>query len=164
MGNQLDKEIQRVQDSWNALERVLGNLTDGQWVELTDGRWSVKDHLAHIALAEQYARAALRGEPPHELFGIEPETLLKLSDDELNAALHPRIDALTTDEVKALVGQSHQELLDTMANVSEEILEQPYAPYGEPLGLTMLDILSGNTYVHYDLHREWIEAIVSEQT
>jgi len=28
--------------------------------------------------------------------------------------------------------------------------------------MTLLDILRGNTYVHYDTHRGWIEAMLAQ--
>lgn len=54
--------------------------------------------------------------------------------------------------------KSHQQLLDTVAALTDDHLQKPYAPYGEPLGPTMLDTLRGNSSDHYDTHRGWLEA------
>jgi len=162
MRNQLDAEIERIHTSWNTLEEVVRGLTDAEWVQVTDGKWSAQDHLMHIALAEQYVRAVLRQEPPHTLFGIDPETLLSLNDDELNEVGHRLTQSLTTTEVAVLHRQAHQELLETLKSVTDTDLEKPFAPYGESLGQTWLDILSANTYIHYDVHRAWIEEMLAK--
>lgn len=161
MREQLDSEIERIHASWNALEQVIRGLTDADWVQVTDGKWSVQDHLAHIALFEQYSNAILRQEPPHIPFGIDAETLLKLNEEELNEVGYERTRALATNEVEELRRKAHHELLETLKGLSDDDLAKPCAPYGKPLGPTCLDTLRGNSSLHYDEHRPWIEEMLT---
>jgi len=159
----VSSELERIQQSWAALDETLGGLSEEQLTGIMKDRWSLKDHLAHIALAEQYCAAALDERALHEPFGTDPDTLMRSSDDEINELGYQRTRPLSVGQVQQLRRQSHQALLDTLARHVDADLQKPFAPYGSaPTGMTLLDILRGNTYVHYDTHRGWIEAMLAQ--
>jgi hypothetical protein len=162
VSNQLNAEVERINDSWAALDRVIRVLSEERLVMLKWDGWSLKDHLAHMALAEQYCLAALHEKPPHTVFGINAEALLRLSEDELNEIGYRRTHALSLAQVMDMRQQAHQALMHTLTRLGDADLQRRFAPAGsEDAGATMLDILRGNTYAHYDAHRGWIEAALA---
>jgi uncharacterized damage-inducible protein DinB len=162
MSTLLSTEVERIESAWRALDQVISSLSEEQLTKLKKDRWAIRDHLAHIALAEQYVVAIFTGQPPHPLFGTDQETLLHSSDDELNEMGYQLTKSLPLSQVIDMRRNSHQRLLDTVAGLTDADLQKPFAPYGEPLGGTWLDTWRGNTYEHYDAHRGWIEAMVTQ--
>jgi uncharacterized damage-inducible protein DinB len=163
VSNNLAVERERIETSWSALDQVIRALSDDQLTMLIQERWSIKDHLAHMALAEQYCRAGLLGQPPHVPLGVDPQTLLGSSEDELNELCYQQTKGLSTTQVLTLRSTAHTELLDALAAITDSDLDKAFAPYGEPLGMTLRDILRGNTYEHYELHRSWIEKMAASK-
>ncbi len=164
MSSLLKTEIDYLNDSWAVLEKVIRSLSEEQLTVLKRDRWSIKDHLAHLALAEQFCVAAFNGQPLHEAVGTDEETFLRSSEDELNEIGYQRTKSSPSSQVIAMRQEAHQQLLDTVARLTDADLQKPYSPYGsEPTGMTMLDILRGNTYEHYALHRGWIEETLRQE-
>jgi uncharacterized damage-inducible protein DinB len=160
--SQIQAEIERINASWSALEQVIHSFRDEQLTRLKRDRWTIKDHLAHIALAEQYWVALVNGQPPHDLFGTTRETLLSASEDELNELGARHMQARSLAQVMELHHDAHQQLLATLASLDDGDLLKPSVLYGrEIVGMTMLDTLRGNTYEHYDTHRAWLEAFAA---
>lgn len=162
MSDLLRIEVDRIRESWEALSRVVDALSEDQLTRLGRDRWLIKDHLVHMALAEQFCLAAFSGQPLHQILGTDQDTMLRSSEDELNEISYQQHKSLPLSQVMDMRQKTHRLLLDTVAGFSEDALQKPYAPYGETTGMTMLDILRGNTYEHYDLHRVWIEEITGQ--
>jgi hypothetical protein len=158
----IQQERERIMASWDALENVIKSCTEEQLTTLQKDRWTVQDHLAHIALAEQFVVAEVQGQPPlHEVVGTDQNTFLNSSDDELNEIAYQRDKSLGLKQVLERRALAHQALLDAVARLSDDDLNRPYAPYGNATEMTRLTILRGNTYEHYDAHRGWIEAMLA---
>jgi len=159
----LNTESERINQSWAALDAIVGALSGEQLISVKKDRWSLKDHLAHIALAEQYCTAAFNGQPLHEPFGTDPETLMRSSEDELNEIGYQRTHALSLSQVMDMRQQAHQKLTHMLTRLGDADLQRRFSPAGsEDTGTTMLDILRGNTREHYDTHRRWIEAALAQ--
>lgn len=163
MSELLQSEIERVGASWTTLDQVVRSLSDEELTVPQKDRWSIKDHLAHVALAERFCSAAFLDRPLHESLGMEKDAFLRSSEDEINEFGYQLYKSTSLPEVMALCQETHRELVNTLAGLSEADLQKPFAPYGsEPTGTSMLDVLKGNTYDHYDVHRGWIETIVNQ--
>lgn len=165
MSELLRTELERVGQSWTTLDELVRSLSDEQMTEFKQDRWSVKDHLAHLAVAERFCRAALQERSLHESVGTDRETFLHSSEDELNEIIYRHYQSTPLSDILTLRQKAHEELFDTLTRISDADLQRPFARNGsEPTGMTMLDVLSGNTYQHYDAHRGWIQAIVDQGT
>ncbi len=159
MSDAINIEMERISTAWERLESVVAPLTIEPLTRLTRDRWSIKDHLVHIMLAEQFCIAALRDEPVFLAIGVDKETYMRSTEDELNEIGYQFSLTLSPNDALARWQAVHRQLLDCVTGLKDQDLLERFAPSGlEPTAMSMLDILRGNTYEHYDLHRGWIEA------
>ena len=148
--------IVHIQAERARLDMTLAALSDAQMIAPTlAGGWSGKDILAHIAFWEQrmltILAAAERGEytPPIMLVGE--------SFDAVNAQQYAIAKDRSLSEIRAMARQSFTSVIATLERLTEDDL---FAPTGlarvrhEPI----LPLITGNTYEHYQEHREAIQA------
>lgn len=164
MSSVVKNEIECLNEAWDALDEIVQTCTTEQLTTLGRDRWTIKDHLAHITYAEQFVIASLMGEPVDKALSTDRNTVLTASDDELNQVGYELYKALSEEQVLAMRERVHQELMGGLARLGDDDLLKPFAPFGEPLGGTLLDVLRKNTYEHYDTHRVWLEEIVNLET
>ncbi|MCA9937291.1 MAG: ClbS/DfsB family four-helix bundle protein [Anaerolineales bacterium] len=136
------------------LEAALAALTPAQMLlPGVEADWSVKDILAHIVSWEMFMHqgitAAWRGETPHTL-----QTDAEV--DQMNAAFFRENKDRALDDVLAAFAdayeQSRRMVLDTP---DADLMEAERFPWrqGRPLWL----LVGGNTWWHYEEHRQSIE-------
>lgn len=158
--------MDRMAETRRELESFVGSLTDEQLTRPgKDGGWSVKDHLAHLAMWEAGVAALLRREPRWEAMGLTRDFVSRSSEEEINAAIERRHKALSLAEVRQLFADSHQAMLDTLESLTTEDLHRPVNFYepgknDRPVG----GLVIGNTTDHYAEHLPWIRAIVDRQS
>jgi uncharacterized protein (TIGR03083 family) len=159
--------LARIQRSSAELEALLAQLSEQQLTTPggLDG-WSVKDHIGHLTPWQQGMNALLRRQPRHEGMGLTQEQYLSAGIETLNALLQRRSSAQPLDEVLATFRQSRDELLQLIERLPEEDLFKPYHYFqpdepGERSDRPILAWVAGNTYEHYDEHREWIGQLVA---
>jgi hypothetical protein len=128
------------------------------------GAWSLKDVIAHLTVYERWTadqmEANLRGEPR------APETTWGPPDgntddmDARNAAYYRHYRDTPLDAVLAAAQQHHQRLLAVVAGMSEADLNDPQK-FPWTIGQPAWQAVAGNSYGHYDDHREglrvWLE-------
>lgn len=133
--------LDRIQTAHARLEQVVASLTPGQMeAEGLVGEWSVKGTLGHITWWEQVPVHAFRGEPDEDILpGEEWDT------NRANAVLFARNQARPLADVLAAFQVSYAELLREVDALSAARLDEP-GPYGGSL----LELIAGNTYDHYD--------------
>ena len=132
-----------VQTSHARLEQVLAALSPEQLeMESMVGDWSAKATLGHITWWEQVPLHALRGEPDEDLLPGEEWNI-----DRANAVLLAYNQTRPLGDVLAAFHASYRDILQELKAVPAERLEEA-APYGGSL----LELIAGNTYLHYDEH------------
>ncbi|MGH2562645.1 MAG: DinB family protein [Thermomicrobiales bacterium] len=160
--------LDRIERAWAELERAIDRFSEAQLTGRTDAvGWTAKDHLSHLTTWEASMIAILQRRARHLSLGVDESTYLDGTEDEINAAIQARTKDRTLAEVVAERRAVHEELLATLAGLSDGDLRLTYSDYlpdepGEESGIPMLWRLDGNTASHYDEHRPWIEAIATE--
>lgn len=155
----------RIETSWGALQAVISDLTPTHMEELRDaGGWSIKDHLAHVAVWETSSLVLLeRRSLLTELDLSEDEVDLQ-DYESINAAMQRRSAGQPVAEVVAHSQQTHGRLMAALTALGEEGLNRPYAEFRpeatENRDRPVRDLLSGNTYEHYDEHVATIGALL----
>jgi hypothetical protein len=117
------------------------------------GVWSVKDVLAHLAFWQRYgaalARAARHNATPQIDVDIDDAT------ESQNASVVAQYYLASTGAVLANWSEAREELLEQIAGLTEEQLNDPdYFTWNE--GRPLLERIAGNSYDH---EREHIEQI-----
>ena len=157
--------LERIQRTRAALERAIGQLSEAQLVAPgAASGWSVKDHLAHLAVWEQGLTALLQGRPRPAAMEVDEATYLR-SEDALNALIYQRNKDRSLAEVLAAFRQAHDQVLAALAGLTDADLFKTYSHYqpnelGEDSGEPILKWVAGNTYEHYAEHHAWLRALV----
>ena len=146
--------LANIQAGYEQLEAVLASLSEEQMtIPGVNSTWSVKDNLAHLTVWQSYQAARQEGtldgmEPPDPAPGLETE-------DEENEYFYQQHKDRPLAEVLADFRVSYQRVLAATQALSWEALNAPF-PWSDndvPVGAYTM----GNTYGHYDLHRELIQ-------
>lgn len=154
--------LERIGASWEALEQTLWGLSPE---ELTEPRppdgWSVKDHLAHLAVWEQSLLALLGGRDRDAAIGLTPAAGVDDEDiDAVNAFLYQRHQGRSLADVQAALRQTHAKVVETLKSLSDEDLQRSYSHYQPdaqpPDDRPVLGWIEGNTYEHINEHRGWL--------
>ena len=154
--------LRRVQQEWAALIQAIDRLTPEQMTAPGPGGWSVKDNLAHLAAWEQFMlRYHLGDEPPHTVMQIDADAFERLDEDGMNAAIYARNKDLPVEDVRNALLRSHEQVIATLEQMSFEDLMKPRFPDDAQARPVILWVI-GNTYEHYQEHRQAIQALTSQ--
>jgi uncharacterized damage-inducible protein DinB len=135
--------LNQVRTAHGQLEQTLASLSPEQMeAKGVVGEWSVKATLGHVTWWEQVPLHALRGEPDENLLPNE-----EWNTDRANAVLFERNQARPLDDVLAVFRGSYNDLLRELEAMPAARLDET-SPYGGSL----LELIAGNTYAHYDEH------------
>ncbi len=158
----------RIDAAWTSLQQFIDGTDVKQLTEPVDAEgWSVKDHLSHLAAWERSMLFLLQGRPRHEGLGVSEQLYLADDVDALNAAIHDQTKGRSLNEAVADLRTTHEQLIGEIEARSDTDLQQPYSYFlpnepGEESGEPIMLRLAGNTYEHYEEHRDWMEAIVAQ--
>jgi uncharacterized damage-inducible protein DinB len=141
--------LDHIQTTHARLEQVLTALSPEQLeMESMVGTWSAKATLGHVTWWEQVLLHALRGEPDEDLLLGEA-----WSTDRANAILFARNQSRPLGEVLAAFHASYTEVLQELKVLPAQRLDEA-GPYGGSL----MELIVGNTYAHYDEHTRLLTA------
>jgi hypothetical protein len=147
--------LRRIREARAALEETLLPLDEAQMVApLLDDGSSAKDTMAHISEWEQlmvrWIEESLRGETPQR--PVEADDWV----DELNAQLYAENKDKPLDAVQRIFSASYEQVLPAVEALStEELFDPDHFAWRE--GHPLWHLVGGNTFWHYDEHREAIE-------
>ena len=151
-------------EEWDAL---IAQVPDSARTEpALAGGWSVKDLIAHVAAYEKWTaaqiRAANEGRAPtdRELYGVEemPDDPEGWDLDRQNAAIYARYQEMPLAEVMTFSSQAFADLVAAVAAVPDEAVARTGAQTWTG-GTTLLEIIPGQCYAHYDQHAEELRLI-----
>ncbi len=149
-----------------ALEKTIAGLSDAQLTAPGAEGWSVKDHLMHVAVWEQGIVALLNKQSRYGAMGLSRDEAQIDDFDAKNALIHERTKSRSLTDVRAAFRDSHQQMLDVLARLTEDDLLKPYSHYApdEPSDdkRPVFSWIAGNTFGHYAEHREWIQHIIEK--
>ena len=146
-----------IKQEWDSLMEAVQDLDEARMSIPDEGGWTIKDNLAHLAEWERFlCLNHLQRIPPHEVMGIDQETFAALDEDGINALMVERNRNRSTAEVITAVKESHAQMLQELEAWSYADLMKPRFDNGDPSRTVGLYV-AGNTYLHYQEHRETIE-------
>ena len=160
-----DELLARIDASWRELTDVIEGL-DAAALEAAGGDgWSVKDHLAHVAMWERSVIALLRGQDRAAEIGLADVDVANLSDDARVDAENEAIRAQHHDQPAAdvlhLFHSTHADLLGLLGPMTDADLQRPYSDYqpgetGPHRSNPVVNWVVGNTTEHFAEHAGWI--------
>ena len=146
-----------------ALEGVIASLSDAELMAAgPDGGWSPRDHLAHVAAWERMIVAHLTDRSAHTYACMTPEQYVNASLDDLNARLHElHADDPLSDAMREFA-EAHLAIVAYLEALPESRLADLY--WGDDAAQrTVLEKVSGDTYLHYQEHAEWVTELLAEK-
>ncbi|MDL1896467.1 ClbS/DfsB family four-helix bundle protein [Anaerolineae bacterium CFX7] len=153
-------EIERAHQD---MTRWLAALSDDEKTApiLNEG-WSVKDSLAHLIAWEKmtldWLARSLQGEQVKrfvEGFQYDTEAEREAVMEKLNTHLYEQNKNRPLPEVMQDFRATHRAIFDFVAQMNENDIFDPNR-FAWRNGSPAFDMLAGNTYEHYDEHRQWI--------
>lgn len=151
-------------EEWDAL---IAQIPDSARTEpVLAGGWSVKDLIAHVAAYENWTaaqiRAANEGREPtdRELYGVEemPDDSEGWDLDRQNAAIYARYKEIPLAGVMTFSSQAFVDLVAAVEAVPDEDIARTGAQTWTG-GTTLLEIIPGQCYAHYDQHADELRSI-----
>jgi hypothetical protein len=151
-----DELLAAIHADRSKLEAVVAPLSDAQLdAPGPDGGWGVKGHLAHIAAWERMIAAHLSARSAHTYASMTAEQYEQASLDELNARLHELHADDDIADVRREFADAHAAITAFLEAMLESRLSERY--WGDDAAQrTVLEKVSGDTYLHYREHAEWI--------
>ncbi|MFW6042014.1 MAG: DinB family protein [Guyparkeria sp.] len=120
---------------------------------VTDGGWSIKDHLAHIAEWQRRGLAVIAGKHPADGFDIDRATFEDLRDvHAINELLFQRHKDRPLGEVIEDFRATHQRVEETIQAMSEEDLQRPLTGKIAERFPRVVDIVNFNFARHDRVH------------
>lgn len=160
--------LTQIEQQWTALHSALAALSPTALTTIRDGQgWSVQDHLIHMLYWERSALFLLQGKPRHLALGIEETLFLQGGEDAINAAIFQQTRDRTLEETLSQWQSVHQQLLTTLAPLTDADLQQRYRYYlpaepGEGDGPPAYIVVVNNSAHHYAEHLAWIARLVTQ--
>jgi uncharacterized protein (TIGR03083 family) len=154
--------LRRVREGRRRFEALIDSLTEEQITRPgPGGGWSVKDHLAHLAMWEVGIAALLRRQSRWEAMGLSREIVKQNNEDQVNAIIERQHAQRPLAEVKDLFHSSHRALVAALEPLRDEELLQPESAFDPDSdgAATILALVVGNTFGHYDEHAGWIREL-----
>lgn len=158
----------RMEAGWQAFAGAIDALSPDQLDGPQDAaRWTVQDHMAHLAAWADGIAALLRGEPRWAAMGLAISAAERegLDYDALNEQIAARHRSKSAAEVRAWLAAAHRRVADAVAAMSDADLLRPYGSFLSPpdaAGDPIFGYVAGNTYEHYAEHLPWIQAIAEQ--
>lgn len=157
---ELLNEIERAHQD---MMRFLAALNDAEKIApILDEGWSVKDSLAHLIdwekMSLDWLARSLRGEEVKRFvqgFQYETEAEREAVMEKLNTHLFEQHKHRALDEVLQDFRATHRAIFDFVAQMDENDIFDPNR-FAWRNGSPAFDMLAGNTFEHYDEHRQWM--------
>jgi hypothetical protein len=148
--------LKRIDQAFTELQRVTRSFdAEAAAKPLGESAWTFKDILLHIAGWEEiFVRFHHGGEPLDQVIVMEGAEYRVTSFDAINEHLFMLNQALSLDQAKARLEETHQRLLEILEAFPEQNLHQahPRLSTGKAASLNWIDYIAANTYEHYEEH------------
>lgn len=154
--------LKKIAATWEALHARLGQMNESQLTSRRSAEgWTVKDHLAHLAVWEKSALAIARGEPRHLALGIAEADYRSRDFEQINALIQAHHSERPLAEILAEWRETHAQLLAVINALTDADLQRPDTDFlpGE-IGVPLIDRIIGNTVEHYEEHLTWFSTLL----
>ena len=158
--SELAKFTASIDAAWKDLHAFLAAVTPSQASKRDPAGWSVKDHVAHLAVWEDSVAILFRGGRRHEALGVEGPFYAAGSFDEINEVIKVRLEGTTLQEAIRDLEGAHNQLMGHLRILRDADLNAkareffPQAPRNDERSLIAL--IWDNTGGHFTAHLEWM--------
>jgi hypothetical protein len=152
-----DELVRLINQSWNQMGALLDSIPAQTMGTPGPEGWSVSDHVAHMGAWERIAVASVRGESEEAAVGLDTWEG-EWDTDRFNDLLYRKWAGKSAADCRNYFEQSHAEMMKLIgqmddANLNADLPNEPGRP--------SVDKIVGNTYAHYDEHRQWIRQLLA---
>ncbi len=154
---------QRMAQAWRELWDFLNDLEEDDLTKKRDhAGWTIKDHIVHIAFWEIGIAALLKKQSRTDAMGFAAN-MWDMGTDAINAAIQTRSRSLSWVEVKAMMEETHEQLLTAIDTLTDEDLTRPYNYFDPAADISepVLEYIVGNSFGHYEEHLPWMRAMIA---
>ena len=162
--------LERMREGRAVWDALIGQVPENVLTEsLLPAGWSVKDLIAHVAAYERWTaaqiNAANEGRTPTdmELYGVAemPPDPEGWDLDRQNAAIYAHYRDMPPADVRAIAARASDDLIAAVEAVPDDDFQRPNAQ--EWLGgTTLLALVPGQSYAHYEMHVDDLKAVTGE--
>ncbi len=156
--------LARIDRAYANLEKTISGLSERQLTAPGPEKWSVKDHLAHMAVWELGVAELLLHHDRLAAMNVDPLTFRTKSEDEINEVIYQHQANLTLEQVLLEFKENHRRMLEVLNSLSDEDLYRPYAYFVEDKRNApqspVINSIVGNTNGHFDQHNPWIQSLL----
>lgn len=161
----LQEIVAEMERAWAELQAMVDAAEPDDLVRKTDAAgWSSKDHLAHLDAWDRSVLEMIRdGRPQWETLGLERELLDEEWDyDRQNEIIRQQTVDAPLDEVRSALAATHDAFVRLLRGMTDEEIRRPSNDFVPGSGeFEIAHKVMGNTYMHYDEHRVYIERILA---
>ncbi|QBD81486.1 ClbS/DfsB family four-helix bundle protein [Ktedonosporobacter rubrisoli] len=139
--------------SYSALETLLASLSEEQMITPgVNGKWSVKDNLAHISWWLQRRLTIMQARKEGVPFN---DPAAGKDDDEMNEIIYQANIDRPLHDVRTELHTAHQRLVERVQAMSEAELNQP-ASNGDPVWTTIPPAAHDHYADHIKIIQDWL--------
>jgi hypothetical protein len=154
--------LERIDSAWAELASFISGHDPAQLMRTPAGRWSPKDHLAHVTAWERHLLAAMLGQPASRAMGVEFDEDDAPDTDELNEKVFLEFQESPLGEVLFALETTHMELVETLTGLSEEDLDRQFMLDRATDQRSLREGIAEDTYDHYPEHIEAMRKLVAQ--
>jgi hypothetical protein len=162
----IENVLRHLTESWDTLQAFLEPLTDERLTGPADAvGWTVRDHLIHLATGEAGIVALRNGISRIAAMGVDARTWETGDDDLINEVIRQHYQSLLLPDVLALLRQTHEHMIQTVASMSNADLLRPYQDFDPDSDRTdpVVGWIVGDSFGHYAEHLPWMAAIAKQE-
>jgi len=152
--------LERIQQGYDRLNLLIESLDDETLARPSQTGWAIKDHLVHIAVWEAFATSLLLRERLAEADPVWQGQDQGLDESGENELIYRAYQHLSAWEARVKLAQQHLQTVEVVGKLSDEDLYRPYAdnvPQAAGMQQAIIGWIIGNTYEHYEEHREYLK-------
>ena len=152
--------LTRIETEWDQLLAVVDQLSPETLTVPAEDGWSPKDQLAHLAHWEQWLlRHHMAGEPVQDVMQVDAQLLEEFDVDRVNDIILARSQERSLAAVLEELHRGHAQVVNTLTALPfADLLRPHYAD--DPANRPLLGWVAGDTYEHYQEHREILERLL----
>jgi hypothetical protein len=162
VGVNLQEILRRIDSGWVELASFISSQDAATLMLAPAGRWSPKDHLAHVTAWERHLLAAVLGQPANRAMGVEFDEDDVPDTDELNEMVFLEFQESHLGEVLFALETTHMELVETLSGLSEEDLDRQFMLDRATDQRSLREGIAEDTYDHYPEHVEAMRELVAQ--
>ena len=154
-----DETVARIDRVNRELQAFLSDRSDDELIEPRDDGWSIKDHLAHIAVWMNGLTAMFRREDRVAAMGVSRAAWEADDTDAINAEIYGAWADRSLNDVREALAHARLDLAEALDTLSDDDLYRPFSdfvPDAAEMQEPIINWVAGNTFGHIEEHLEML--------